>query len=72
MPNPVPRLPLDASPGHPFAPAPPVPPPLPDHLNPRRVESERAIADEEEIELPNRFIAGRDPSINPQQRVPRP
>lgn len=70
----TPRLPVDAPLSSPIvvdAATPPIPPPLPDHYNPRRLDRESRIGDEEEgTNLPSRFTASREGSFI-SQRIPR-
>lgn len=70
----APRLPVEAPLSSPIADfaAPPIPPPLPDHYNPRRLdrESRNGGGEEEGTNLPSRFMAAREGSfLSP--RIPR-
>ena len=51
--------------------SPPIPPPLPDHFNPRRVENHAPIldGDEEMNPLPSRFTMGRGDTAALRQRT---
>lgn len=70
----TPRLPVDPPLSNPVtdAGAPPVPPPLPDHFNPRRFDREiRNIDEEEGSNLPTRFTANSRDGSFISQRSPR-